>query len=332
MEKIELVLHALHLCSGYGGFEIGLKIAGLAVRTVCHVEREAHAAATLVARMEDQTLDLAPIWDEVETFDTSPWVGKVDIITAGFPCQPFSRAGRNQGIDDDRWLWPGIFRIVRDLGPGLIFLENVPGLIDKGLPEILSDLTTLGYNAEWGMYTAKEVGAPHIRERIFILGWHPDGLVDPGSHGFEENCISFTGQSKESILGHSGQELDGGDGLCDGVDMADSDIEGLQSLPEDESGDQGCHFEPRDPLLYARFKLHSWPPGRNAYEEWRDFVDEGGPEPGICRVVDGRPEGMAESITLGGNGLVPQMAAKAFLELAERVGLELPATTTPEGL
>ena len=101
-----MVLRALHLCSGYGGFELALRLAGVPSRTVAHVERDTYAAATLVARMEDETLDQAPVWSDLATFDGGPWRGRVDLVTAGFPCQPFSQAGQRRGVDDERWLWP----------------------------------------------------------------------------------------------------------------------------------------------------------------------------------------------------------------------------------
>jgi DNA (cytosine-5)-methyltransferase 1 len=99
-------LHALSLCAGAGGIDLGLTIACPTYRTVCYVEREAYAAATLVARMEDKALDCAPVWDDVGTFDGRPWRGAVDILTGGCPCQPFSVAGKRKGVDDPRHLWP----------------------------------------------------------------------------------------------------------------------------------------------------------------------------------------------------------------------------------
>lgn len=107
-----MVLPAVHLCSGYAGMELALR--GIA-RTVAHVERDAYAAATLVARMEAQELDQAPVWSDLCTFDARAWRGRVALVTAGFPCQPFSSAGRKLGTDDDRWLWPEIARIIRDM-------------------------------------------------------------------------------------------------------------------------------------------------------------------------------------------------------------------------
>ena len=173
-----MVLRALHLCAGYGGFELALR--GVA-RTVAHVERDAYAAATLVARMEESRLDRAPVWPDLCTFDAGPWRGRVDLVTAGFPCQPFSAAGKRAGTDDDRWLWPDIRRIIRDVRPSYCFLENVPGVVRHGLPHVLADLAALGFDAEWGLLSASAVGAPHKRERFWLVAhaavgeWQPAG-------------------------------------------------------------------------------------------------------------------------------------------------------------
>jgi len=107
-----------------------------------------------MARMGEATLDPAPIWDDLTTFKGAAWRGRVDLITAGFPCQPFSAAGEQRGIDDERWIWPDIARIIADVGPRYVFLENVTGLIRHGLPHVLSDLAELGFDAEWGLFSA----------------------------------------------------------------------------------------------------------------------------------------------------------------------------------
>jgi DNA (cytosine-5)-methyltransferase 1 len=166
-----MALRALHLCSGYGGFELALR--GIA-RTVAHVERDCYAAATLVARMAEARLDQAPIWDDLTTFDGDPWCGRVDLITAGFPCQPFSAAGKRLGLDDDRWLWPDIERIIREVRPRFVFLENVPGVVRAGLPAVLHSLAALGFYAEWCLLAASDVGAPHRRQRFWLVAHHDD--------------------------------------------------------------------------------------------------------------------------------------------------------------
>lgn len=149
----------------------GIRIALPEARTVGYVEREAHAEAILLARMADAALEQAPVWcGPLEDFQSREWRGAVDCITAGFPCQPWSAAGRQLGEADDRWIWPAISRIIDDSETPTVFLENVPGLVvGLGLNRVLGDLAALGFDAEWCCVSAADVGAAHLRERIFIL-------------------------------------------------------------------------------------------------------------------------------------------------------------------
>jgi DNA (cytosine-5)-methyltransferase 1 len=173
-------LFGLSLCSGAGGLDLGLAIAIPGYRAVGHVERETFAAATLVARMEDAALDHAPVWDDVASFDGRPWRGAVDIVTAGYPCQPFSVAGKRRGADDPRHLWPHIARIIGEVEPPFVFLENVAHHLRLGFPEVASGLVGMGYRLAAGLFTAAEVGAPHKRERLFILAIREgDQLANP---------------------------------------------------------------------------------------------------------------------------------------------------------
>ncbi|NDW06361.1 DNA cytosine methyltransferase [Jiella sp. 40Bstr34] len=173
-------LFGLSLCSGAGGIDLGLTIAIPGYRAVGHVERETFAAATLVARMEDASLDQAVVWDDVATFDGRPWRGAVDIVTAGYPCQPFSVAGKRRGADDPRHLWPHVARIIGEVEPPFVFLENVAHHLRLGFPEVAAGLVGMGYRLAAGLFTAAEVGAPHKRERLFILAIREgDELADP---------------------------------------------------------------------------------------------------------------------------------------------------------
>ena len=179
-------LHGLSLCAGAGGIDLGLTIACAGYSTVCYVEREAYAAATLVARMEDKTLDSAPLWDDITTFDGHPWRGTVDILTGGYPCQPFSVAGKRKGSDDPRHLWPHFARIIGECQPEWVFLENVANHINIGYREVRGELENLGYRVTEGLFTAAEVGAPHKRQRLFVLAHaerggrrQPAGNPDP---------------------------------------------------------------------------------------------------------------------------------------------------------
>ena len=173
-------LFGLSLCSGAGGIDLGLTLAMPGYRTVGHVERETYAAALLVARMEDASLDQAVVWDDVGTFDGRSWRGAVDIVTAGYPCQPFSVAGKRQGAADPRHLWPHVARIIGEVEPPFVFLENVAHHLRLGFPEVASGLVGMGYRLAAGLFTAAEVGAPHKRERLFILAIREgDQLADP---------------------------------------------------------------------------------------------------------------------------------------------------------
>ena len=165
----------LSLCTGIGGLDLGVD-AGLArvgcggARPVCLVEGEAYAAATLVKAMSKGWLDQAPIWSDVRTFDALPWRGRVDGVVGGFPCQPFSVAGKMRREHDERHLWPAIRDILAVLEPHWCFFENVSALLSGGGHTVLGELQALGFRTAASLWTAQEVGAPHKRERLFILG------------------------------------------------------------------------------------------------------------------------------------------------------------------
>jgi DNA (cytosine-5)-methyltransferase 1 len=163
------------LCAGYGGIELGLKRVIPSMRSVALCEIEAFAIANLVAKMEAGLMEPAPIWTDLKTFPWSEFRGRVDILTGGYPCQPFSAAGKRLGTDDPRHLWPFIASGIRILQPRMCFLENVEGHISLGLSTVISDLEELGYKVSWGIFSASECidasgrTAPHQRKRVFIL-------------------------------------------------------------------------------------------------------------------------------------------------------------------
>lgn len=165
-----MALRSIELFAGGGGLALGLKMVG--VRTVCFVEREAFAAATLVRQMEQGGLAPCPVWTDVCTFDGRPWRGVVDLVAGGFPCQDVSNAGKRAGISGERsGLWSEFARIVREVGPSYVFVENVAALAHRGLDRVVGDLAALGFDAEWGCLGADDTGAPHGRERIFVLAY-----------------------------------------------------------------------------------------------------------------------------------------------------------------
>lgn len=139
-------------------------------RTVCAVEFDAYARSVLLARQRDGMLPRFPIWDDVRTFDGHPWRGHVDIVSGGFPCQDISAAGTGAGLDGARsGLWVEMARIIREVQPRFAFVENSPMLTSRGLGTVLGDLAALGYDAEWGVLGAADVGAWHQRDRIWVV-------------------------------------------------------------------------------------------------------------------------------------------------------------------
>ena len=162
-------MNELALFAGAGGGILGGHLLGW--RTVCAVEWEAYPASILVARQNDKILPPFPIWDDVQTFDGKPWRGIVDVVSGGFPCQDISAAGKGGGITASRSsMWKQMARIIGEVRPRYCFVENSPMLTSRGLGTVLGDLASLGFDAEWGVLSAADVGANHLRERIWIVG------------------------------------------------------------------------------------------------------------------------------------------------------------------
>lgn len=166
-----MAVHTISLFAGGAGLDLGFKLACPAARTVCYVEVGIQNAEVLAARIEEGTLDEAPIWSDVRTFDGTAWRGKVDCIIGGFPCQDISVAGKGEGIIEGNrsGLWFEYARIIREVRPSIVFVENVGALLIRGIDRVLGDLADLGYDAEWCRVSAAQCGAPLKRERIFIL-------------------------------------------------------------------------------------------------------------------------------------------------------------------
>tara|TARA_R110000751_G_scaffold138798_5_gene242512 strand:+ start:1076 stop:1915 length:840 start_codon:yes stop_codon:yes gene_type:complete len=161
-------MNELALFAGAGGGILGGMLQGW--RTVAAVEIEDYPRRVLLQRQAEGILPEFPIWDDVTTFDGKPWRGKIDIITGGFPCQDISCAGSGEGITGSRsGLWGEMARIICEVGPRFVFVENSPILTSRGLGVVLGDLAALGYDAEWSVLGASDAGAPHKRERIWIM-------------------------------------------------------------------------------------------------------------------------------------------------------------------
>ena len=183
-------LNELALFAGAGGGILGGHLLGW--RTVCAVEFAAYPRSVLLARQRDGMLPLFPVWDDVRTFDGKPWRGSVDVISGGFPCQDISVAGKGDGLDGERsGLWSEMARIIGEVQPRFAFVENSPMLTSRGLDRVLADLSTLGYDAEWGVVGADDAGAPHRRERIWILAY-----ANNYGHAPREGCNGSSGSQQ----------------------------------------------------------------------------------------------------------------------------------------
>jgi DNA (cytosine-5)-methyltransferase 1 len=175
-------MNELALFAGAGGGILGGQLLGW--RTVCAVELNPYCRNVLLARQRDGHLPRFPIWDDVCTFDGRVWRGSVDVVSGGFPCQDISSAGKGAGIDGEQSsLWFQMARVVREVGPRFVFVENSPMLATRGLGRVLGNLAEMGFDAEWGVYSAADAGAPHLRKRMWILGYangkgESDGPVD----------------------------------------------------------------------------------------------------------------------------------------------------------
>ncbi len=163
-------MNELALFAGAGGGILGGKLLGW--NTVCAVEIEKYPREVLLQRQRDGILSPFPIWDDICTFDGRPWKGAVDIISGGFPCQDISAAGKGIGITGSRsGLWKEMSRVVCEVRPRFVFVENSPMLTSRGLDTVLGDLSGMGYDARWCVLGADDAGAPHRRKRIWILAY-----------------------------------------------------------------------------------------------------------------------------------------------------------------
>ncbi len=294
-------------CTGYGGLERGLEFAGIDHRVVACVEIEAYVIANLVQKMESNQMAPAPVWTNVKTFPGKGFRGKVDILTGGYPCQPFSVAGHQLGTEDPRHLWPFILQQIKTIRPVQCFFENVEGHINRGLQQVISDLESAGYDATWGVFSAAEVGAPHQRKRVFILGnskhngsslsEKPTNNLSASNNGSErpKTTVKFKGASQSSCS----QDLSNCQSTNSGSERLQRGSKARNTCQEkSESFDQQL----------ARC--------REAFK--RQWLSE----PELDRVVDGCPHRIDRTRLLG-NGVVPQQAALAYLTLNQRLQNEL---------
>lgn len=305
-------MRELALFAGAGGGILGGRMLGW--RTVCAVEIADYPRRVLLQRQQDGVLGRFPIWDDVTTFDGTAWRGKVDVISGGFPCQDISSAGKGLGIENGKrsGLWKEYARIIREVRPRYVFVENSPMLVSRGLGIVLGDLAEAGYDAAWRVLSAEACGAPHRRERMWIVGKISDadgvgqqqsqGDLAEGGRWAGDVCPEVADAVRER-LARTGEEWNGAgsSGLCcregvyENVSLSDTPGTGFQIAAQD-----------------AR-RVES------AEEPQRYGLDDGwgrwwAAEPELGRVAHGVAN-RVDRIKAIGNGQVPIVAARAFLEL-----------------
>jgi DNA (cytosine-5)-methyltransferase 1 len=350
---MNVAIRTLSICTGYGGIELGLSAVG-DFEPVCYVENEITAAAILAKRMEEGSFPKAPIWSDLRTFDGRPWRGRVALITGGIPCQPFSGAGAKRGVDDHRNMWPEVERLAGELGYPTLFLENVPGILKYYYETIRPSLQDMGYTVKEGLFTAAETGAPHRRQRLFILAYSKLDRDRGGSQGFQQEDRAG-GTASTTQIERSGSELaltrhpelqgrvEGTEG-CEGStlgepapqgsELANTTGTGLQGqehgVPSDTtetgsdvahanvSGLQGDGRAGQEECTEATPCLPLYPPGPDDYEGWTHLLHYlPQVEPTFCRDAYGPTPGVDGRLRATGNGVVPAVAAVAWRYLTE---------------
>jgi len=310
-------MNELALFAGAGGGILGGKLLGWT--TVCAVEIDEFARRVLLHRQQLGHLPRFPIWDDICTFDGKPWRGLVDVVSGGFPCQDISAAGKGAGLAGARsGLWREMHRIICEVRPRFAFVENSPMLISRGLSTVLGDLAAAGYDAAWIVLGADDVGAPHVRKRIWILArdTHADG-VQCAERGRE-----YARAEGSAGCGEDGVES-GGD-----VENAASDRLEAHRVQRSSIGPPQREESPAEPCgASAGDAADADVPGRK--EQWRESADGtqhataecGGWwsfEPRVGRVAHGVAS-RVDRLRCLGNGQVPLVAATAFRVLEKHL-------------
>jgi site-specific DNA-cytosine methylase len=203
--------NGLSLCAGAGGLDLGLMLAEPGFHTRVWVEFEDYPRQAIIAGQRAGYFAPAPIWNDLKTFDGRPYRRHIDTVLAGYPCQPFSAAGQRKGADDPRHLWPDVARVIREIEPEWVFLENVAGHISLGLESVLRELWDMGYTPAAGAFSAAETGATHERLRVFIVAHRSSERrqQDAGSPFGDEEADGRAGRVEREPDGDHEPERDG---------------------------------------------------------------------------------------------------------------------------
>ena len=349
-----MALRELALFAGAGGGILAGRLLGW--RCVCAVELDDYARRVLLARQDDGSLEPFPVWDDIRSFDSVPWRGLVDVVSGGFPCADISVAGRGAGIGGEHsGLWAHMARVVCDVRPRYVFVENSPALTSRGLGRVLGDLAALGFNAEWGVLGASDVGANHYRNRIWIVA---HAAVSGRGERWPESAWR-QGRSSAVVGGATAAHAQEQHGPIDGCQATEPGRLGEIADPgrlseRNESKPVGGRIGATEPGHDGGSRNSGDPDrqglavgeGERRYDgsECASVVGTDGRtiEPGIRRAHDGlarimdshrwgdwrtweesptvdRMQDRAARLRCLGNGQVPQCAAEAFRQLEQRM-------------
>ena len=297
-------MNELALFAGAGGGILGGKLLGW--RTVCAVEWEPYPASVLCVRQNDGLLPPFPIWDDVQTFDGKPWRGIVDVVSGGFPCQDISAAGKGAGIDGERsGMWSHMARVVGEVRPRYVFVENSPMLVTRGLERVLGDLTEIGYDAKWTVMGAADVGANHKRDRIWIVA-----NARELRHKHEDNKIQTRWDTTElcsSVLAHSDSAHGKRNQCAERTQTQHTNTDGTSQLANSQNEGYVRWFR----SMGATQSQHNYRGSQiNGRGEWWQT------EPNVGRVADG-VAARVDRLKAIGNGQVPLCAATAWRLLSD---------------
>jgi len=305
------------LFSGIGGIDLGLERAGH--RIVWHSEIDKYATRVLAKWWPN-----VPNLGDITKIKWNPKEHYVDIIAGGYPCQPFSTAGKRKGKEDPRHLWPYFLNAIRTIRPRYALMENVRGHLTLGFGDVLADLAACGYSAEWQIIPASSVGAPHRRDRLFIvayssfIGGHGRGHLK--SSGETRSGSALQGQTRGSTSSQ-GVMADAENVLGD-VGHNNSRV-GMESetLPESGDGSWSSDMAYSDRERSHQAEIYSAETGKSALRHLagrgRDDLGKWWQtEPAVGRMADGVPARVDRLRGLG-NAVVPQLAELIGILISE---------------
>jgi len=294
-------MNELALFAGAGGGILAGHLLGW--RTVCAVEWEPYPASVLCARQNDGFLEAFPIWDDIRTFDGRPWRGIAQVISGGFPCQDISISGKGDGLEGQRSsMWYEMARVVSEVRPKYVFVENSPVLTIRGGVRVIGDLTEMGYDCKWTVMGAADVGAPHQRDRIWILATDTNSIHD---------AVRGDGEDHEKALGERRVHTGGGfSNSRQGCEEVAGQSTGM-AYTERQHGQQGnASGMDTNAEIRPHRAVHVKPSITGLHREnWQT-------EPKLDRVANGVAYGM-DRLKAVGNGQVPLCAATAWRILNE---------------